>query len=178
LTRIKSQPRPGAYDCGEHPKHGLLGQTEKTMLNAIKSGLGLVMVAMLAAAPAAAADFEVHMLNKGKDGAMVFEPASLKVAPGDTVTFIPTDKGHNVETIKGMIPEGAEAFKSKINENYKVTFTAAGVYGVKCTPHYGMGMVGVIQVGDAPANLEAAKGAKNPKKAQERLDAAFAALGN
>nr|2UX6_A Chain A, PSEUDOAZURIN [Achromobacter cycloclastes]2UX7_A Chain A, PSEUDOAZURIN [Achromobacter cycloclastes]2UXF_A Chain A, PSEUDOAZURIN [Achromobacter cycloclastes]2UXG_A Chain A, PSEUDOAZURIN [Achromobacter cycloclastes] len=122
------------------------------------------------------ADFEVHMLNKGKDGAMVFEPASLKVAPGDTVTFIPTDKGHNVETIKGMIPDGAEAFKSKINENYKVTFTAPGVYGVKCTPH--PFMVGVVQVGDAPANLEAVKGAKNPKKAQERLDAALAALGN
>ncbi|HEV7322688.1 MAG TPA: pseudoazurin [Ensifer sp.] len=133
---------------------------------------------MLVSAPVAAADFEVHMLNKGKDGAMVFEPASLKVAPGDTVTFIPTDKGHNVETIKGMIPEGAAAFKSKINENYKVTFTAPGLYGVKCTPHYGMGMVGVVQVGESAANLEAVKSAKNPKKAQERLNAAFAALGN
>ncbi|MBD9491859.1 pseudoazurin [Ensifer sp. ENS11] len=148
------------------------------MLKAIKSGLGLAMAVMLIAAPATAADFEVHMLNKGKEGAMVFEPASLKVAAGDTVTFIPTDKGHNVETIKGMIPDGAEAFKSKINENYKVTFTAPGIYGVKCTPHYGMGMVGVVQVGDSPANLAAAKGAKNPKKAQERLDAAFTALGN
>ena len=148
------------------------------MLNAIKSGLGIAIAAMLVAAPAAAADFEVHMLNKGKDGAMVFEPASLKVAPGDTVTFIPTDKGHNVESIKGMIPDGAEVFKSKINENYKVTFTAPGVYAVKCTPHYGMGMVGVVQVGDAPANLDAVKAAKNPKKAQERLDSALAALGN
>ncbi|HEV7309201.1 pseudoazurin [Ensifer sp.] len=138
----------------------------------------MAFAAMVVAAPAAAADFEVHMLNKGKDGAMVFEPASLKVMPGDTVTFIPTDKGHNVESIKGMIPEGAETFRSKINETFKVTFTAAGLYGVKCTPHYGMGMVGVIQVGDSPANLEAVKSAKNPKKAQERLDAALAALGN
>lgn len=150
-----------------------------TMMNkglGLQRGLGLAAAAMLITTPALAADFEIHMLNKGKDGLMVFEPASLKIAPGDTVTFIPTDKGHNVETIKGMLPDGAEALKSKINENYKVTFTTPGVYGVKCTPHYGMGMVGVVQVGDSPANLDAAKGAKNPKKAQERLDAALAAL--
>ncbi|NRP72734.1 Pseudoazurin [Ensifer psoraleae] len=146
------------------------------MLTMMKKSLGLAALAMLATTPALAADFEVHMLNKGKDGVMVFEPASLKVAAGDTVTFVPTDKGHNVETIKGMLPDGAEALKSKVNENYKVTFTTPGVYGVKCTPHYGMGMVGVVQVGENPANLDAARGAKNPKKAQERLDAAFAAL--
>ncbi|QLL66324.1 pseudoazurin [Sinorhizobium mexicanum] len=142
----------------------------------MKKGLGLAAVAMLITTPALAADFEVHMLNKGKDGVMVFEPASLKIAAGDTVTFIPTDKGHNVETIKGMLPDGAETLKSKVSENYKVTFTTPGLYGVKCTPHYGMGMVGVVQVGDSPANLDAAKGAKNPKKAQERLNAALAAL--
>ena len=98
-------------------------------------------------------------------------------APGDTVTFIPTDKGHNVETIKDMIPEGAEAFKSKMNEAYKVTFDKAGAYGVKCTPHVGMGMVGVVVVGDAPANLEAVKTGKLPKKARERMDAAIAGAG-
>ena len=124
-----------------------------------------------------AAEHEVHMLNKGETGTMVFEPAFVKVAPGDTVTFIPTDKGHNVETIKDMIPEGAEAFKSKMNETYKVTFDKAGAYGVKCTPHVGMGMVGVVVVGDAPANLDAVKTGKLPKKARERMDAAITALG-
>jgi pseudoazurin len=107
----------------------------------------------------------------------VFEPAFVKVAPGDTVTFIPTDKGHNVETIKGMIPEGAEAFKSKMNENYKVTFDKPGAYGVKCTPHVGMGMVGFVVVGDSPANLDTIKTGKLPKKARERMDAAIAGLG-
>ena len=142
-----------------------------------KSIVGAAAVILALALPAAAADFEVHMLNKGAEGAMVFEPAFVKVAPGDTITFIPTDKGHNVETIKGMIPEGAEAFKSKINENFKVTFDKAGAYGVKCTPHVGMGMVGVIVVGDAPANLDAVKTGKLPKKARERMDAAIAAAG-
>lgn len=135
------------------------------------------MTAMLAAftAPVLAADFEVHMLNKGADGVMVFEPAGLKIAAGDSVTFIPTDKGHNAEAIKGMIPDGAAEFKGKMNETIKVTFDVPGAYGVKCAPHVGMGMVAAIVVGDPAANLEAFKAAKLPKKARERMDAALAA---
>jgi len=142
-----------------------------------KSIVGAAAAILALALPAAAADFEVHMLNKGAEGAMVFEPAFVKVAPGDTVTFIPTNKGHNVETIKDMIPEGAQAFKSKMNEHYKVTFDKPGAYGVKCMPHVGMGMVGLVVVGDAPANIDAVRAGKLPKKARERLDAAIAAAG-
>ena len=65
----------------------------------------LTMLAM----PAMAANFEVHMLNKGEAGAMVFEPALTKVAVGDTVTFVPTDKSHDAESIKGLIPADATA---------------------------------------------------------------------
>lgn len=126
---------------------------------------------------ASAADFEVHLLNKGKDGLMVFEPALTKVQPGDTVTFIPTDKGHNAETIKDLIPAGAEAFKGKMNETVKITFTVEGAYAVKCSPHVGMGMVGLVVVGDKPANIDAIKNAKLPPKAHERLEAAIASLG-
>ncbi len=138
---------------------------------------GAALALSLVAGAAGAADFEVHMLNKGKDGSMVFEPALTKVAPGDTVTFVPTDKGHNVESIKDMIPPGAEAFKSKMNETYKVTFTVPGAYAVKCTPHVGMGMVGLVVVGDKPANLDQIRNGKVPKKAAERLEAAIATLG-
>jgi len=136
------------------------------------------IAALSTASLAAAADFEVHMLNKGKDGAMVFEPGLTKVAPGDTVTFVPTDKSHNAESIKDLIPEGAQPFKGKMNEAIKVTFDVPGAYAVKCMPHVGMGMVALVVVGDAPANLEAVKTAKLPKKARERLDADIAALGN
>ena len=121
-----------------------------------------------------AAEHEVHMLNKGETGTMVFEPAFVKAEPGDTIHFIPTDKSHNVEAIKDILPEGVEIFKSKINEEYTLTVTEAGLYGVKCTPHFAMGMVGLIQVGDAPANLDAAKTAKMSKKARERMDAEIA----
>ena len=126
-----------------------------------------------ALAPAMAANFDVQMLNKGVDGAMVFEPAFVKIAPGDTVTFKPVHKGHIAEAIKEMIPEDAEAFKGKTNEELVVTFTVPGAYGVKCLPHYAMGMVALIVVGDAPANLEAVKAAKMPKKPAERFAPLF-----
>ena len=126
------------------------------------------------AGAAFAAEHEVHMLNKGEAGTMVFEPAFVRAEPGDTIHFIPTDKSHNVEAIKDILPEGVEVFKSAINEEYALEVTEPGLYGVKCTPHVAMGMVALIQVGDAPANLDAAKTVKLPKKARERLDAGIA----
>ena len=117
---------------------------------------------------ALAADHKVRMLNKGEKGVMVFEPDLVKVAPGDTVTFKATDAGHNAETIKGMLPDGAEPFVGKMGADVTVTFTQPGVYGVKCKPHLGMGMVAAVVVGD-PVNLEAAKAVKNPGKAGKKF---------
>jgi len=128
------------------------------------------------AAPALAANFEVKMLNKGAAGAMVFEPALTKIAPGDTVTFIPTDKSHSAESIKEMVPAGGELFKGAINKEVVATFTVPGVYGVKCMPHVGMGMVALIVVGEDISNLEAVKAVTMPKKAQERLAPLFAEI--
>ena len=126
---------------------------------------GAVMAAALAS-PAVARDHQVKMLNKGPRGAMVFAPEVVKVAPGDTVTFVATDKGHNAEIISGMIPAGATPFKGKMNQNFTVKFTKPGVYGYKCLPHYGMGMVGAIIVGKA-SNAAQAKAVSHPGKAKQ-----------
>ena len=123
--------------------------------------------AIALASPAAAADHVVKMLNKGKAGMMVFEPALVKVALGDTVTFMPTDKSHNAESIVGMIPGGATGFKGKMNQPLKVTFSKSGLYGYKCLPHYGMGMVGAVVVGNAGSNLTAAQKVSHPGKAKQ-----------
>ncbi len=131
---------------------------------------------VLAATPAAAAEFEIHMLNKGEAGAMVFEPAFVRVAPGDTVTFLATDKGHNAETIKGMLPPGAEPFKSAMGKDITVTFAEPGAYGIKCAPHLGMGMIALVVVGDAPVDVESLRAVKLPKKAQERFEAIYTLL--
>lgn len=123
-------------------------------------------IALLSLAGAANADEHlVQMLNKGEKGSMVFEPAYIRAAPGDTIKFVPTDKSHNAETVKGMLPDGAEAFKGKPNAEITVTVTQEGVYGVKCAPHYGMGMVALIVVGK-PVNLDAAQAVKQSGKAK------------
>lgn len=132
--------------------------------------IALTLASALSTA-AYAADHQVMMVNKDSEGrAMQFEPAYLKVAPGDTVTFINKDKGHNSEAIKGGVPEAAELWKGKINEEVQVTFEAEGVYAYKCTPHLGMGMVGLIQVGDGNTNIDKVKAIKLPGKAKTRME--------
>lgn len=130
----------------------------------------LVMLAAAAviamAGAAGAAEHEVKMLNKGAKGVMVFEPDLLKIAPGDTVHFRATNPSHNAESIKGMMPEGAEAFVGKMNQDVSITFTQEGVYGIQCKPHFSMGMVAAIVVGE-PVNLAEAKTVKTPGKARK-----------
>lgn len=131
------------------------------------------LASLVLATAAYAENFDVKMLNKGVDGAMVFEPAYVKAAVGDTITFLSTDKGHNAEGIEGMLPKGVEAFKSGMGADYVLTLTAEGLYGVKCTPHYSMGMVALIQAG-APVNLDAAVAVTQKGKAKTRFEPLFA----
>lgn len=134
------------------------------------------VAALLVAAPVFAENFEVHMLNKGTAGTMVFEPSELRIAPGDSVTFIAKDKGHNAESIEGMMPEGATPFAGKLNEEISVTFDKDGFYGVKCKPHYAMGMVMTIAVGEAKDAPESFLAGRIPKKAKERFEAQLGEL--
>lgn len=136
----------------------------------IRAAAALAVVT-LAAVPAYAKEHQVKMLNKGSDGSlMVFEPAFIKIAPGDTVKFVATQKGHNAESIAGMAPAGGTTFKGKINEEISVKFNKEGVYGYKCLPHLGMGMVGVVQVG-RPVNKgqAVAAAAKLPGMGKKRM---------
>jgi len=138
--------------------------------------MSLILAAALVALSGAASaeEFTVEMLNRGEAGAMVFEPAFIRAEPGDVIHFVPTDRSHDVASIEGMLPDGVEPFESEISEPYDLTVTEPGVYGVKCTPHFSMGMVMLIQVGDDPANLEAAQEARLPRKAGDRMEEAFA----
>lgn len=141
-----------------------------TMRNALL--IATLATSVLTIGFANAAEFDVQMLNKGEKGGMVFQPDFIKAAPGDTIRFIPSDKGHNVESIKGMIPEGVKTFKSKFNTEYVLNVEGNGLYGIKCSPHYGMGMVALIAVGD-PVNEEAAKAVKQKGKAKKRFEVIF-----
>lgn len=124
-----------------------------------------------------AAEYQIQTLNMTAHGMFQFEPQQLKIQPGDTVHFIAKDKGHNVESIEGMIPDGATPFKGGIGQDILVTFTKPGVYGFKCAPHYGMGMVGLVIVADPSANLQKAEAVSHPGKAKPAFAALFKAIG-
>jgi pseudoazurin len=62
-----------------------------------------------------------------------------------------------------------------INEELEVTFEKPGLYGFRCRPHYGMGMVGMVVVGE-PTNEEAAKAVQHPGMAKKNFAKLFEQL--
>jgi len=139
----------------------------------MRGTVALAAIAVLTCvAAASAAEVEIKMLNKGTDGVMVFEPAMVNIQPGDTVKFVSVDKGHNAESIKGMLPADAMPFVGKISQDMEIVFNKPGIYGIKCMPHYGMGMVAMIVVG-AAANIDEAKAVTHPGRAKQVFSAMF-----
>jgi pseudoazurin len=145
----------------------------------MRSTQRVIMVAAMALmgiTTANAAEYDIKTLNMSPHGMFQFDPTLLRIQPGDTVHFIAKDKGHDVQSIVGMIPDGAEPFKGEMNKDLTVTLTKPGVYGVECTPHYGMGMVALIIVGDPSVNLEKAQAVPQPGKAKQAFAKLFEAI--
>lgn len=79
-----------------------------------------------------------------------FDTYSIEVAHievGDTVEWLPTNKGHNVEFLAGPDMAALPA-KSIMNEPQSIIFEQPGVYLYGCTPHLNIGMLGLIVVGE------------------------------
>lgn len=124
----------------------------------------------LVATPAFAKDITVKMKNQGAAGMMVFEPSYVQAAVGDTVHFVATDSGHNAETIPGILPDGVTEPAGAMNKDYVLTITKPGLYGIKCKPHYSMGMVALVKAGKGAApNAAAAAAVKLPPLAAKRM---------
>lgn len=140
----------------------------KTTIRTALLGLSLA----LASSAAWAETIEIMMYNKNPDNKKernVFVPAFVKAKPGDVIKFVSAQKGHNSASARGMLPEGAEKWKSKISKDFELTVTQPGIYGYVCSPHEALGMVGMIVVeGEGMlANLEAVKKAKKKGKAKK-----------
>ena len=115
-----------------------------------------------------AEDMTIEMLNKRDDGAkMVYSEDIARVDVGDTITWVPTSKGHNVQFV--TVPEGVEKIKSKNNKEVSFTFEKEGVYLYVCTPHKGMGMIALVVVGGDTSNKEAIAKVKVVAKAKKKL---------
>ena len=115
-----------------------------------------------------AADMTIDMLNKNADGErMVYSTEVARVAVGDTITWLPASKGHNVHFISA--PDGVELIKSKMNKEFSFTFEKEGIYLYQCTPHKSMGMIALVIVGENTDNIDSAKKAKVVGKSKKKL---------
>ena len=125
---------------------------------------------------AKAEDMTIDMLNKRDDGArMVYSQDIARIDVGDTITFAPKTKGHNVHFLVG--PDGWDIpKKSKQNKEVVLTFDIPGVYLYQCTPHASMGMIGFVVVGEDTSNLDAIKKAKIRGKSKKKMKAMLADL--
>ena len=134
----------------------------------------IICLSLLIASPAIASDVIVEMLNKDADGnRMVYSQEIVEIATGSTVKWVPTDKGHNVEIIAS--PNDMK-FKSKNGKEASITFETPGIYYYWCTPHKGMGMIGLVVVGGDTSNKEQISKAKAIGKSKKKLKALLAQL--
>ena len=133
-----------------------------------------LFVAAFLTTPSFAAEVAIEMLNKDADGnKMVFSQEVVKVEVGDTVTWLPSSKGHNVEMISSP---NKMKFKSKNGRETKITFDTPGIYYYLCTPHKGMGMIGLVVVGNDLSNIDQIKKAKAFGKSKKKLKKLLASL--
>ena len=133
-----------------------LNKPKNFFINVNTVSLIMLMTVFLAIS-ASAADQTVEMLNKLEKENMVFSKKIVNVDVGDTVFWKATKSGHNVEFIKGGVPEGVDKFRSKLSKDTEYKFEIPGIYAYWCTPHKGMGMIGFVVVGNDKSNLEAIK---------------------
>ena len=129
----------------------------------------IAAVVALFATNAYAEDTTVEMLNNRDDGAkMVYSEDITRIDVGDTITWVPTSKGHNVEFIAG--PDGWKApRKSKLNKEVEIAFDTPGVYVYQCSPHKSMGMIAIVVVGDGDNDVSEAKVKGKSKKKLKAL---------
>ncbi|MEZ5445735.1 MAG: plastocyanin/azurin family copper-binding protein [Gammaproteobacteria bacterium] len=123
--------------------------------------IGVFSLALAASVAASAAEIAVIA------GPRNFDPIDpdlnislVKAQPGDTISW-KNMSTHNTKSIE--VPEGAQHWEGKLNEDFHVTLDKPGAYVYECVPHASMGMVGVVLVGDGkPANLDAINASSNP----------------
>ena len=133
-----------------------------------------LVIAFFLSTPSFAAEVAIEMLNKDANGnKMVFSQEVVKIEVGDTITWLPSSKGHNVEMISSP---NKMKFKSKNGKEAKITFETPGIYYYWCTPHKGMGMIGLVVVASDVSNIDEVASAKALGKSKKKLKKLLASL--
>ena len=136
----------------------------------------ILISCLLISQSVSAADQTIEMLNKLGKEHMVYSKKIVKVNIGDTVFWKSTKPGHNVEFIKGGVPEGVGKFRSPLSKDTEYKFEVPGIYAYWCTPHKGMGMIGFVVVGNDKSNLEAIKKLKYQGKSKKIAEELISSL--
>ena len=132
----------------------------------------IILFTLFLAQSVSASDQTIEMLNKLGKEHMVYSKKIVNIEVGDTVFWKATTPGHNVEFIKGGIPENVKKFRSPLSKDAQYKFEIPGIYAYWCTPHKGMGMIGFVVVGNEKSNLDDVKKIKylgKSKKIAEEL---------
>ena len=115
---------------------------------------------------------EIQMLNENEAGEkMVFSQELIRAEVGDVIRFVPTDRSHNAQSVKGALPEGQEAFKGRMNQEIEYMVTETGLTAVVCQPHQTMGMVALIVVGNDVSNADEILDARLRGKGKDKIEA-------
>ena len=115
---------------------------------------------------------EIQMLNENEAGEkMVFSQELIRAEVGDVIRFVPTDRSHNAQSVKGALPEGQEAFKGRMNQEIEYVVTETGLTAVVCQPHQTMGMVALIFVGNDVSNADEILDARLRGKGKDKIEA-------
>ena len=138
----------------------------KNLITLVVSVFAVVFVSSMAYS----ADMSIDMLNKLGKEKMVYSVDVAEIDVGDTITWLPASKGHNVHFIAG--PDGWELpKKSKNNKEVAITFDTPGIYLYQCTPHASMGMIGLVIVGGDTSNKDTIAKVKAMGKSKKKLKA-------
>ena len=166
--KTATQGRPHTADIGT------LLLVQRSLSKESQMKLYTLIIAAFLSTPSFAAEVSIEMLNKDASGnRMVYSQEVATVEVGDTVTWLPSSKGHNVEMISSP---NKMKFKSKNSKEAKITFDTPGIYYYWCTPHKGMGMIGLVVVGNDLSNVDDIASAKAIGKSKKKLKALLASL--
>lgn len=102
-------------------------------------------------------------------GMFQFAPELLRVAPGETVTFLNSRGSHTVLSQKGLWPDDVPPVDIAGQLRADVVFDQPGIYGVTCRRHGKYGMVMLVAVGDvSPGEEDFARVSELPANARAR----------
>ena len=101
---------------------------------------------------------------------MVYSQELVHVDSGDVVCMVSTSKGQrmwkSLSHQRDLISQRNQRTVKRLNQ-----FDMSGVYYYWCTPHKGMGMIGLVVVDGDTSNIDAIAKAKAMGKSKKKLKA-------